>query len=601
MKSSRPTLFARTALTVFLCAVPALAQRPANPGIFKDYKGPLSSRLRFLASDAGKQMLLHSPSPMALPLLQKFHPDAVGQYPQEPMMQPTPIGGRRFITGAQPNATLPLAANNCDNHTGTIMNLEPATNAVTQGEPSVDFLLNELGTNNDLVVETGNDNRGEFGTLDSLTGVYVHRDSSHPCFGATGSTDFEMGNPLIPDPLYTGGEMYSSGLGRVLADANPAHKQFFLMDTRYDGTTSGIGLRRVPTANFESTTTCPAGTLTGSQEATCIGTNGPAVIVAATLDDEQDSPSIAQDNRTSGTGAGDVYVVNTSLRVLRSVILLSACKETFATSSDCSSPVIVNALGEEEPTFASVAVVQGGPNAGTIVVTYVSPDSDTIRFATCTPHGAPSSPTCNTPSTVATDTNHIYSLTNNPRAPETWPVVAARTDSSGQTIFVVWSTCDTSGSYYLSGCPQADVTMRYATNLSSPTWTAVTVVNTIGHHVEPAIAYDTGQNIINISYYSTSAAFQKNQVVMVVKQIPSGSTTPGSSIFVTSLYDSTTGDGASSSDNPAYGEFMGLAAHGGSASGSSNAYIGFVNNNRDGVYSGIQNTQADNRVSDQRY
>jgi hypothetical protein len=88
---------------------------------------------------------------------------------------------------------------------------------------------------------------------------------------------------------------------------------------------------------------------------------------------------------------------------------------------------------------------------------------------------------------------------------------------------------------------------------------------------------------------------------MVVKQIPSGSTTPGSSIFVTSLYDSTTGDGASSSDNPAYGEFMGLAAHGGSASGSSNAYIGFVNNNRDGVYGGIQNTQADNRVSDQRY
>jgi hypothetical protein len=133
MKFLRPTLFARTALTLFLCAVPALAQRPANPGIFKDYKGPLSSRLRFLASDAGKQMLLHSPSPMARPLLQKFHPEAVGQYPQEPMMQPTPIGGRRFITSALTNTTLP--PNNCDNMHGTVMNLEPATNAVTQGEP----------------------------------------------------------------------------------------------------------------------------------------------------------------------------------------------------------------------------------------------------------------------------------------------------------------------------------------------------------------------------------------------------------------------------------------------------------------------------------
>ena len=148
------------------------------------------------------------------------------------------------------------------------MNLEPATNAVGQKEVSVDFLLSELGSGKDLVVEHGTDFRGQLGTFDSLTAIYVDRDPSVGCYGGT---DFEMANPPINDPFYTGTQLFSTGTARVVADPTPSHKQFIFADVRLNSTTAGIGLRRIPASNFESTTTCPAGTLTQSQESSCAG------------------------------------------------------------------------------------------------------------------------------------------------------------------------------------------------------------------------------------------------------------------------------------------------------------------------------------------
>ena len=580
MRFSRRTFFGQVLLALLtLSAIQGIAQ-DRNPGIFQGYSAPPSSSMRFLASDAGKQVLLHSPSPMALPLLQRFHPDAVGQYPQQPMMQAGPIGGPRA----------PVTVAGCGTASGTVMNLEPALDAVAQGQPSVDFLLSELGSGKDLVVETGNDKRGVTGAFDSLSGVYVHRDPTVTCYGGT---DFEMGNPIIADPLNPGDSLYSVGGSRVLADPNPAHKQFLIMDTRLDDTTSGIGLRRVPTSNFESTTTCPAGTLTSSQEATCIGTQ--AIIVTASLDNLADAPSFAQDPRTTGTGAGDIYIVNTSFRELRSVTTLTACKATFTTTADCSTPIIVS--GSSDGTqFPSVAVVGGGPNAGAIAITYLN--SDQIVFISCTPSGAPAIPVCGHHSTVRTDANLYASLTNNTILYDPWPVVAARTDTSGQTIFVVWSDCKAVFSYPLIGCADADVTMSFATNLASPSWTAGTVTGAAGHQFTPSIAYDSGQNVINIAYYSTGTDAYKNRVVMLARQILPGTTTVTGITTVTTSYDSTEGDGTSYyfEENP-IGDFMGLAAHGGSASGSSRLYLGFTNNARLGTYGTITNTQADNNVS----
>ena len=70
--------------------------------------------------------------------------------------------------------------------------------------------------------------------------MYVHRDPTVTLLRRVHS-DFEMGNPIIPDPLNPGDSLYSVGGSRVLADPNPAHKQFLIMDTRVDDTqASGI-------------------------------------------------------------------------------------------------------------------------------------------------------------------------------------------------------------------------------------------------------------------------------------------------------------------------------------------------------------------------
>jgi hypothetical protein len=226
MNCFRRILFTQALLmSLAMGATSLLAQNPRNPGIFQGYSAPMSSTLRFFASEAGKQALLHSPSPMALPLLRKFHPDAVGQYPQEPMMHPGPMGGPRA----------PASVTGCGTTSGTVMNLEPSAQAVGQREVSVDFLLSELGSGKDLVVETATDERGELGTFDSLTAMYVHRDGTVPCYGGS---DFEMANPPINDP-FTGEPM--SGLGEVRVIADPSSRKQLRRHDRRRWLASDIG------------------------------------------------------------------------------------------------------------------------------------------------------------------------------------------------------------------------------------------------------------------------------------------------------------------------------------------------------------------------
>ena len=583
---SRRILFTHALLlSAAVVATPLLAQNPRNPEMFQQYTAPVSSTLGFLASEAGKEALLHSPSPMALPLLTRFHPDAVGQYPQEPMMQAGPLGG--------PSPAVTVTG--CGTTSGTVMNLEPAANAVSQHEVSVDFLLSELGTGKDLVAEHGTDNRGEMGMFDSLTAVYVHRDGTVPCYGGT---DFEMANPPIPDPFNPGVSIFGTGGARLVADPTPSHKQFILADLRFDGTTSGVGLRRIPASNFESTSTCPAGTLTQAQEVTCAGSS--AILVDASLDDFADSASIAQDPRTSGTGAGNIYVVNTSFRYLRSVIVLSACKATFTTSADCSTPIIVS--GNQTGTqFPSIAVVGGGPNAGTITITYML--GNDIEFVSCTPGGAPVAPTCAPPSTITSIPNMYTTLTDNPGLQvNTWPAIAARTDSAGQTLFVVWSDCKVSPFQFpLQGCPDANARLAFATNIASPSWTVAYVTGATGNQFMPAIAYDSGQNIINISYYNSASDLYKNRTVLFFRQILSGSTTPTGYFQGTTAYDSIQGDGTNPGFGNPLGDYMGLASRGGTGTGSSRVYLGFTSNARQGTYGSISNTQADNNISRATY
>jgi hypothetical protein len=89
---------------------------------------------------------------------------------------------------------------------------------------------------------------------------------------------------------------------------------------------------------------------------------------------------------------------------------------------------------------------------------------------------------------------------------------------------------------------------------------------------------------------------------MTINQFPPGSLNPETTTYITSSFDSLQGNGSypgyTEFGNVGIGDYVGTAAHGGSASGSSRLYVGFTNNARMGTYgSGITNTQADNNVS----
>ena len=279
------------------------------------------------------------------------------------------------------------------------------------------------------------------------------------------------------------------------------------------------------------------------------------------------------------------------------MVLITACKGAFNTASDCSSPVLLN--GSLDGGLPSVAVVGGGPNAGAITISFVNGSG--FQYVSCTPAGAPNPPVCSNSSLIYFDPNVYTSLTDNPGfAPPTWPVIAARTDTGGQTLFLVWSNCKISPfGTGLHGCPQSQIVMATATAVSSPTWTYRHISGASGQHYMPSVAFDSGQDIINVAYYSTGSDLYKNRVLMALNQFAPGSVTPESTIFVTGNYDSVQGDGTGFPVDYSYsvGDYVGLAAHGGSASGSSRAYVGFTNNARIGIYGGIGNTQADNNVS----
>jgi hypothetical protein len=590
-------------LLVVTLALPGFAQMTSpNPGIFQSYSVPPSSGLGLLASEQGKQLLLRSPNPAALGWLMRFHPDAVGQYPVLPMLQQIPHFTRATAT----------AVVGCGTAVGMQMNLEPALRALPQNEPSVDFILSGIAAGKDLVVEHASDSRGlangtSFG---GLTSIFVHRDGAVGCYGGT---DFEVGNPFIPSPFSATSMMAGTDNPRVLADPAAAHKQFVFADVRIDNTGAGIGLRRTPAANFTSAVTCPAGSQTFLQGPTCLGPI--AILVDPSLNDIADSPSIAQDNRTAGVGSGFLYVADTSFGSGgRSVIHLTACKPTFATIADCSKPVIVSGFNNATQ-FPSVAVVQGGPNAGKITVTYTNNSFNTppfgfnIMMAVCTPAALPAAPTCANPTLVKTEGNPMRGfngdLSNNPITVSTIPVVADRTDAAGQTTFVVWTNCKVSPvlPFNFSGCADSDVVMATSTNLGG-SWTFGNVNNTLGtHEFMPAIAIDSGQNIVNIAYYHTADGDPyKNRTIMELNQIVAGGVVVLPPVKVTTTPDSTAGDGNSGafSSSGFLGDNIGLAARGGAAAGSSRAYVGFTSNSRLGTYAAaplIQNTEANNHVS----
>ena len=158
-----------------------------------------------------------------------------------------------------------------------------------------------------------------------------------------------------------------------------------------------------------------------------------------------DRPDIGVDRRTTGTGAGDVYVTYTHFfgYYPTTQIELIACKNNFASASDCSPPQVISGI-DTKTQFSNVSVRSNG----TVTVTYVDVDSTTtqsgkslqffnIKYVSCTPNGAPSSPTCNSPVLVTSEYQPLAigsTLTDNSFRIATYPKHVERADGTARLL-----------------------------------------------------------------------------------------------------------------------------------------------------------------------
>ncbi len=155
---------------------------------------------------------------------------------------------------------------------GTLFNLEAATNALPQNEESVDFFLNGVSSGADLTIQLANDYRGILAvspaapSFDGVTGYYVNR-------ATTGcKSTFEGALPPLTDPLNPSFTL--GGQGDAIVVVNPANGNVYAFDLRFPNslfgsTTTGVGISMTTKTNLLNTTNCPAGTHTPAHSLTC--------------------------------------------------------------------------------------------------------------------------------------------------------------------------------------------------------------------------------------------------------------------------------------------------------------------------------------------
>lgn len=492
----------------------------------------------------------------------------------------------------------------CGAKFGARFNLEPATNAVPQQQENVDFILNRVGVNEDLVVAGAMDFRGLMpasATWDgSLSGYYVHRSTTPDC-----SPQFEGGLP----PITVLGKIFSGDGGTVVA-ADHLRDAFFVADLRFDLTDSlsAIGLFRASSATLLSTTLCPNGTHTMAQAKTCWDTTAPKLIgqqASAGANASQDFPSLAVDERPSfaGVGAGDVYVAYGV-----GSMKLAACKgATLA----CSVPISVSDSTDPLGTIdAHVEVRQDG----IITVSYLDMSfgsaADTIKFVSCKPAGAPKAPVCGVPSVVAVENQSDgpsffgQSLSGMNLLAFTFPKHANRLEADGKTVttFVVWDRCKTFFSLVqqqsgLQTCLDSDVVM--STSTDGKTWSAAAPVNAgKGHQFFPSISSDASTGTVSIAYYDTAADRFDNRMRVSLNQIAAGGTSVGALVQATNIPAPWNAD---PSENPfAISDFdshFGMKARGAGTPGNSRVYVTFTSTgDRPGLYNGLAVPEQNNNM-----
>jgi hypothetical protein len=479
---------------------------------------------------------------------------------------------------------------------GNRFNLEPRLNAGPQNSESVDFLPNRVSPGVDLVVGAGNDQaaNGNTSRLGGFDGYYVHRQGTQ-CVANFEGTVSPAGGVLPIDPT-------------VVADA--ARDAFFFSDTLFGSQFAEVA--RTTAATLMSPTACPNGTRLQGSNPKCWPVVGLANftnsgINSATLLDSH----IAVDPRTSGTGAGDVYVVTEFLNTTNfpsvSNIQILAC--TNVTVS-CGTPVVVS--GTDPAAERPYVQVRSD---GTITISYWTftkpndgsqPNPIDIKFLTCAPQGAPKAPTCTAASLVATSSvPGLFAPGGSGFHDFLFPKHANRVESGGKTFttFLVYDRCRSivgKSTTATPVCSKLDVVVTFSTN-GGATWSTPQVVETVGHQFFGTIRNDTSTQTINIAYYSTQEDQFLQRVKIRLRQIAAGSIVLGAANVLTTV--STDPDaGIQDVIEPGgegfinFGDRIGLAAAGTGTAGQSKIYVHYTWNNVFGTYNGIAQPDQNNTL-----
>jgi hypothetical protein len=578
-----------------------VGQTPANlsahktgarvPQAFQGFRIRPSAPLRFLASGEGRGYLEAVDHPLARYLSTAFGGMVEQAIAPEPQLVEEPLATESLQPELAAAATPPVTS--CKTNLGRRFNLEPRADAVPQNQGSADFIINGIAPNNDLILQVANDWRGNLTSGvrwdQSVSGYYAHRSSVGDC-----SVQFEGGLPSLGN-----GEL---GVGDAVVVADPARNAFFVADLRF-GPLIGVGLFRAAAATLSNPAWCPAGTHTEAQAESCWKVTAPALLFPQPQTDYAgDQPRIAVDERSAGKGAGDVYVVETEFdfNAQTNRIFLLACTNLLK----CGKTLLIS--GSDIASGYPYVQVR---TDGLITISYVevnSNGSDSVRFVTCRPAGAPLSPVCGATSTVTTILRPVTFNAGNGQMVNmnfplaaTYPKHANRFEAAGKfTTFLVYEDCKDVYSQAHGNpdvCMNAEVRITHSTD-NGASWSAPASLDTAdGHHFFPGISTDQSRGTVNVVYYSTAGDAFKHHVRVVLNQIAAHSTAPGAAQLITTTFEPDDRDPGNLGAFLADG-FVGVIARGTGMPGASRLYISFDSTSSSGTYRGQPLSEQNNHL-----
>ena len=544
------------ALVLFgLHSMMALAQADATEDPFRMFRARPSSTLRFLVSGNGRGI-----ASRFRPLAGYLGGMGINIIPE------LDVGAAAM---GRPSAPVFPSNIPCNSGAGALFNLEPV-----EGEPEIGMNVPQVASSlayvphrglsdADVVVEAGDDFRGvmdqylnvgdpnfEFDQNPNawgytMSGYYVHR-AGNGC-----SPSFEGALPRIAhratqDMLYG----YSP---TVTIDATRG--LVYAVDVRYSAAINGLGFFQTALSRINDPNSCPDGThLTDSTGANTTAAkcwprrvllNQELNIFPSTFSDK---PFVKADQRTSGVGAGDVYVSWTNFDLFHGIsyIELLVCPmHKFNRRGSCSSPLVIS--GADPATqYSNIAIRPDGVMSVTYInVKFVETDTVPyerqvfeIKHVYCTPNGAPNPPTCSAPDLLTTVYQPMPFPEGGPVSdpldfpPATFPVHDYRMNGTTPEEFVAWSHCNVDP-YYAIGvapfqyCFQPQVVFSWSLIDSSGKplgWSdPVAIDHKRRRQLMPALQTDPSRGSIELVYLSSSEDYFEERYQVFHAEIPEGS------------------------------------------------------------------------------